>query len=247
MPQLPNRSKHEKEVEAAVWLVMQRQERAIAADPTKLPWDQWEGQTVDRLKQPLADTYTAAYRQLAKEKKQKYDKDKVAGLGIAWALLYGTELGRAITTGTRDRVTAAIQAADKGGIVGTDGASLAAYRSRLKAELAKAFPKGRASTLGTSEVTRAITQGKKAAAEVWTKKQVIDATRPKTVAVAYWEVHPEKSQTGPCEVCELLGGLPEWEWPGYAIGGPPIHPRCVCELDWRQVPVDQVPDSILKA
>ena len=243
MPQLPNRSQHEKEVEGAVWYVMQQQQRAIAADPMTLPWDEWEGQTVDRLKGPLADTYEAAYTQLATEKKQDFDTDKVKGLAVIWALLYAGELGREITAATRDRVTAAIQAADAGGVVGQNGTTSASYRKRLKAELAKAFPPGRASTLGVTEVTRTITQGKKAAAEAWTAAAIIDHTRPKTLAVPHWEVHPEKSESGTCDVCQPLEAMPEWAWPSFARGGPPIHPRCKCELDWREIPIDQVPAS----
>ncbi len=42
--------------------------------------------------------------------------------------------------------------------------------------------------------------------------------------------HPENSQSGTCNVCEPLQLVPI-----EAVGFPPFHPHCVCEVEWREV------------
>lgn len=59
------------------------------------------------------------------------------------------------------------------------------------------------------------------------------------VLVPHW-VNGE-SQTGPCDVCAALDGLPIWDWPEEHRSGPPSpHPRCVCSIEYIDMTVDDV-------
>lgn len=45
-----------------------------------------------------------------------------------------------------------------------------------------------------------------------------------------WILHPELSMTGPCEICEPLGGTPRSVWGAQFPNGPPAHARCCCSV-----------------
>lgn len=52
-----------------------------------------------------------------------------------------------------------------------------------------------------------------------------------------WTLHPERSQTGPCPICESVAGTDEETWGLRFPSGPgdETHPRCVCSLEPRVV------------
>lgn len=45
-----------------------------------------------------------------------------------------------------------------------------------------------------------------------------------------WELYPELSASGVCEICEPMGGTTRAFWSLYFPGGPPVHPNCKCRI-----------------
>lgn len=52
-----------------------------------------------------------------------------------------------------------------------------------------------------------------------------------------WITRPDKSQTGPCKICQPLHRQPRYSWQErYPKGpGPWVHPNCVCEIEYANV------------
>jgi hypothetical protein len=48
-----------------------------------------------------------------------------------------------------------------------------------------------------------------------------------TPLIAIWRTEP-----GACEICAPLEGTYPQFWRQVSIGGPPVHPRCRCRLEW---------------
>jgi hypothetical protein len=51
-----------------------------------------------------------------------------------------------------------------------------------------------------------------------------------------WHVHPERSRSGPCPICAPLHKRPRRSWQRRFPFGPPAHPRCVCTIDYANMP-----------
>jgi len=102
--------------------------------------------------------------------------------------------------------------------------------------------------LGVTETTRITTVAEKAVIDRANEQAIaraLETGEKATVSVPYWQVHPEKSKTGPCDICLPLHDRPEWDWPMEFTDGPGAHPNCVCDLAWREVPADQVPTAMV--
>ncbi len=58
---------------------------------------------------------------------------------------------------------------------------------------------------------------------------------------AYWKTNAADSQAGPCPRCQALDGKPNGDgWAMKSVGGklpgpPPLHPNCVCTVEWRLI------------
>lgn len=49
----------------------------------------------------------------------------------------------------------------------------------------------------------------------------------------YWMTNCDLSKTGCCPLCDPLDGLPSSRWKRFYPEGPPVHPRCRCEIVHR--------------
>lgn len=56
-----------------------------------------------------------------------------------------------------------------------------------------------------------------------------------------WELHPEESASGPCQICMPLGGEPRSVWEKVFPTGPPVHPNCKCRIRYMRRPRQPVP------
>ena len=92
----------------------------------------------------------------------------------------------------------------------------------------KVFGRERAELIVTNEVSKAQTFGGEVAVGMAGMLNEADV----------WVLHPERSMTGPCPICQPLGGKTREVWQETAPNGPPIHVRCVCTVKYALLPVD---------
>lgn len=100
----------------------------------------------------------------------------------------------------------------------------AAYRKSFRDEAASIFGTDRNATIVSTEVTRASVSGGEAAMRF--RGAISDEDT--------WETRPWLTQSGPCERCEPLDGLPRRIWGRVFPNGPPVHPRCACAIQYAQ-------------
>lgn len=84
----------------------------------------------------------------------------------------------------------------------------------------------RAGMIATTEVTRAITIGEGLIL-------VMLLAETGKVLVPIWYTQPLMTKTGPCSICGPLHGVGPEVWRRVAPAGSPVHPGCVCYLNYE--------------
>lgn len=94
--------------------------------------------------------------------------------------------------------------------------------------LAKIFGASKAESMAVDGTTAAQTAGGEAAIESTWGRSPDDL----------WINQPHLSESGPCEICEPLNGVPRSQWPEEYFDGPGdwVHPRCVCIIEYANMP-----------
>ena len=225
MPDLPSRRQREREIEAAMLILLQKQYDHLVDDPSTPPWAAWEQETTDALVQPLTDTYSEAFERLGKQQGLGMDSDEIKQLATVWALLYAGNVAREVVGSTREATQAALRTAAVDGV------------SRAEA-LAPTFAVPRVERVSITEVTRAVTAGEREAAARIARAEVERAATDDgrigikpldAVLIAIWNTEQDGLV---CPVCRPLHGTKERDWP-FPIDGPPAHPRCRCWVEWK--------------
>ncbi len=229
MPDLSNRRQHEREIEAAMLVLLRKQNIHLVNDPGDPPWAAWEQETAGALVQPLAGTYGAAFGKLGKQNGLDVNSDEIKGLAMIWALLYSATVAREIVGSTRQATQDALRR------VATEGIA-------REEALAPTFDRPRIDRIGITETTRAVTAGEREAAQRIRQAEIdrratgVDdegriGERPTfdPLLTAIWFTEQDGLV---CPICRPLDRTPEDEWPS-PIDGPPAHPRCRCWVEWE--------------
>lgn len=198
MPDLPNRRAHEERLTAAMLLLFRRHQDAIARG------DALRQSPPDEMVDALADTHrTAAAAMLTKH---GLPPEPVGAVSRQWAEGYASALAMEVTDTTRQHA-----------------ASLAGpLTPEVLAALWFTF-RHRASTIGVTETTRAVTAGEGAATTI------IDALTGETL-VGIWYT---ENDARVCEVCGPLHGTGPEVYSDVNEDGPPAHPNCRCWLEYE--------------
>lgn len=142
-----------------------------------------------------------------------FDPAQMATAASDWARTYSFDLVKRITTTTEGVLQSAVAQYQS-----TPGMT----RDDLIRMLAPAFGERRASTIATTEITRASSFG--------TRRYQEDL---KEAGVEMERVNRTNNDDSTCEICGPLDGVAESDWPDEA--GPPWHPRCRCATTLRLV------------
>jgi len=202
-----DRNKGEKEVTAAILLVLLAMQDTFDWYGRGGSWQEFENQIVTALEEPLAKTYRDSATDLA-------DRYKAAEPGAygegaeQWAGQRAREIAASMRAGTEKRVEAARERSTP---------------ETFKDELSGIFNRSRAESVAVTEITVSITAGERDAA-----KRLEDEEN--LLMVAVWRTEQDSSV---CPVCRPMHGKPESEWPEALRDGPPAHPNCRCQIEWR--------------
>lgn len=140
-----------------------------------------------------------------------FDPAQVATAAGQWAQKYSFDLVNGLTEKTRGVVQSAVAQYQS-----TPGMT----RDDLIRMLKPAFGEGRASTIATTEITRASAFG---------TRQYQDEL--KAAGIEMERINNTNADESVCAICGPLDNKPESDWPDDA--GPPWHPRCRCAVSLR--------------
>lgn len=143
-----------------------------------------------------------------------FDEAAVNQAAVEWARQYSFELVKGLTEVTRAGVEAAVTT-----YLQTPGMT----QADLEALLEPTFGAARAESIGTTEVTRALSQ-----ATTIHKELLAEA------GVTMEEVWNTSNDDIVCPICGPLNGKSEATWQSDHPAGPPAHPRCRC---WKTLRV----------
>lgn len=231
MPDLADRAKRERETEMAVWLLFQQQYESLSSNPAAAPWSVWRDQTADVLVDPLTATYMQAYRALAAEKGIDKTDQEVLELAAAWAVLHAQQVASGIVTNSQEMSRQAIARAAQSG-------------EELATALEGTFARSRAEAIGITETTTAKSAAEQALMSERNRRLAVEVLvsgeEPK-VEVPFWITERDARV---CPICAPLHGKPEWDWPLEQRDGPPAHPRCRCDKQYKLTPVRKIPEPM---
>lgn len=253
MPDLANRDKHEKRLEAAMMPVFRRWEREFLAAGQSLTVS-----ISDDEREAIEKVFASVFRQsadaLAEQLELPFDESMNA-TSRTFITYYTGEFCDAIVTNT-NRWTQRIE---------RDYIEKEQQQKAIKDFAKTVFGKikdqvlsaKRAATIAITEVTRMATAGERMIANVWNR--IFGRKKPPLEVRETTEQRPEGDTAESvekliakwftagdervCPLCGPLDGVFQYKWPSDAGTGPPRHPKCRCWVEWERVKIDQIPES----
>lgn len=206
MPDLVNRSKHEMQNAAAIYLILRRFGDSFDEDSVFNMFD-FRDQLEDALVPSLAAVHEEAATNLARINDTNLDRFKIDVKSVRWANKYSSKLAREVSRSIRDDLRRADSIDDP-----------EEYRQRV----ADIFGRTRAEKIGVTETTTGISVG---------ERSVLDEIERQTgkALLAYWQTEA----SGVCKICRGLRNKSESVWRRKFPFGPPAHPWCRCWLYYR--------------
>lgn len=205
MPDLPIRLSRERELSAAVLLVLQAEQERLLRNPRGADWVAFQRRLAAAIVTDLAATHYAATVQLSQQAGLSFNAPRSEAESQQWAMRYADALATAIVGNTRAQVQ---ELQD---------------RDALAAALLLLMGEDRALGIGITETTRAITAGESGVVyryERETGQQV----------GTLWKTEGDGKV---CEICGPLEGQPVDVYRIVSPSGPPAHPRCRCWLEYE--------------
>ena len=252
MPDLANRAKHEKRLEAAILPIFQRWESEFEKSQSAFPVTITDDERA-AIRQAMWEPFKQSANTLADQLEFEID-DAILFQASAFVTNFTGEFCDAIVDSTNrwiQRIEAeAMEQEDK-----QEKAiwmMLPMWWDKLKDTVLSAK---RAATIGITEVTRMATAGERMIASAWErvfgKKRAEESKEPEEIVtrgpvpvggdggqipkgvklVRRWHTEADERV---CPLCSPLHMLYEDQWPPDAKNGSPLHTRCRCWVEWEK-------------
>jgi hypothetical protein len=216
--QIPNRDQEEAALILLLLPLFEEWERDLYRIGV-IPWEAYRVRVEAILTQRLASVFLLAVLIFEGERQRagstfSFDVGSLASMAIIW----GRERASLVANNLRNNVMA----------VWARMLGIGASEATAKAAFATALGRDAASTIASTEVTRATSAGNKQAAQIY------QATTGLILA-GVWIAETDASgnpDARVCRICRSLHEQPQDVWSLRYPGGPPAHPRCRCELQY---------------
>lgn len=205
MVALPGRNKHSEALANSALSVLRQHEGP------RLDQRQFATDFAVAIQPALRKTFTAAAAQTNRHTGEHAGEEQLTSDAARWSEQFSQRLAEEIAAATQQRLDEATAKA------GEDPDAAQAIQ-------AAAFSPERALAIGVTETTRAAVAGRERIAAL-----VLLLTGRRLEA--YWSTSGNLNVCQEC--CAPLEGEPRAVWAEVAPGGPPYHPHCECDLEYR--------------
>lgn len=238
MPDLSSRPDHEARITAAMQALLDNQRTRIAGNPAAADWQDFRRRATESLTPLLAAVYLEAAVGLLNTQGLGFDRAQFEQQAQQWATGYSARLAEELTANLQQATSEAVARAH---MLAREDVEQE-FAAHLAALLLIVFSDSRASTVGITETTRMISAGERGAVAMLRRTTagqlvVIGSALPHgervidgEVMVPFWFTERDGLV---CKICRPLHGQRQEVWQAISPGGPPIHPRCRCWLEWR--------------
>ena len=199
-----NRDELEAGVALAVQGILRDAEQKALKNPRAVSWPQFQSGLQAALAAKMQEVFAASGQHEAEARGD--DLQHTDYIARHWAQQQAYDLSMEITRNTQQIVSAAIKQQNE---------------QDLALALGVAFSSARASNIGVTETTRAITAGQRFAVVSYDLKHG-------TTSVPFWVC-----EDGACKVCRPLDDKRREYWPDAFRFGPPAHPNCRCGVRYE--------------